>query len=48
MLVAFFCSSAWALLLDYIESRGQKLEGAEDIHRFNRDAADALGRVQVR
>uniref|UniRef100_A0A183IDZ9 Calponin-homology (CH) domain-containing protein n=1 Tax=Soboliphyme baturini TaxID=241478 RepID=A0A183IDZ9_9BILA len=31
---------AWALLLDYIESRDQKLEAAEEIHRFNRDVAE--------
>ncbi len=38
--------SAWSLLLDYIENRDQKLEAAEEIHRFNRDAADALSRIQ--
>lgn len=39
--------SAWSLLLDYIENRDQKLAAAEEIHRFNRDVADSLARIQV-
>lgn len=35
------------MLLDYIEGREQKLDAAEEIHRFNRDAADALVRIQA-
>jgi spectrin beta len=40
--------AAWSLLLDYIETRERKLTAAEEIHRFNRDAAEMLGRIQVR
>jgi len=44
-------SSARALLaanlLDCIEQRERKLEVAEEIHGFNRDAAEALCRIQV-
>lgn len=39
--------SVWANLLDCIEQRERKLEVAEEIHCFNRDAADALCRIQV-
>jgi len=37
----------WANLLDCIEQRERKLEAAEEIHGFNRDAAEALCRIQV-
>lgn len=37
--------SVWSLLLDYIESRGQKLEAAEELHRFNRDVAENQERI---
>lgn len=37
---------AWASLLDHIEARDQKLQAAGEIHRFNRDVADALQRIQ--
>ena len=30
----------WTLLVDYIESREQKLKAAEELHRFNRDVAE--------
>lgn len=40
--------SVWALLLDYIEGRDHKLEAAEEIHRFNRDVAESLARIQVK
>lgn len=39
--------AAWALLLEYIEAREQKLDAAEEIHRFNRDVAEAMQRIQV-
>ncbi|VDM44604.1 unnamed protein product [Toxocara canis] len=37
--------SVWTLLLDYIESRDQKLEAAEELHRFNRDVAESQERI---
>ncbi|XP_067682927.1 spectrin beta chain, non-erythrocytic 5-like isoform X3 [Haliotis asinina] len=37
---------AWNTLLEQIESRDSKLQGAEDIHRFNRDVEEALSRIQ--
>ncbi|KAH3854785.1 hypothetical protein DPMN_097334 [Dreissena polymorpha] len=40
-------NEAWNLLLEQIEARDQKLFGAGEIHRFNRDVEDALTRIQV-
>ncbi|VDM93568.1 unnamed protein product [Litomosoides sigmodontis] len=37
--------SVWSLLLDYIGSRDQKLEAAEELHRFNRDVAENQERI---
>uniref|UniRef100_F1KPH2 Spectrin beta chain n=1 Tax=Ascaris suum TaxID=6253 RepID=F1KPH2_ASCSU len=37
--------SVWTLLLDYIESRDQKLDAAEELHRFNRDVAENQERI---
>lgn len=37
----------WNQLLEQIEARDQKLFGAGEIHRFNRDVEDALTRIQV-
>lgn len=31
---------AWTLLVEYMESREQKLKAAEELHRFNRDVAE--------
>ena len=42
-----YCREAWELLLDNIEARDQKLQGAGEIHRFNRDVEEALSRIQV-
>ncbi|XP_052269284.1 spectrin beta chain, non-erythrocytic 1-like isoform X3 [Dreissena polymorpha] len=39
-------NEAWNLLLEQIEARDQKLFGAGEIHRFNRDVEDALTRIQ--
>ena len=36
---------AWGNLLDVIASRDQKLAAAGEIHKFNRDVADALSRI---
>lgn len=32
-------------MLDYIESRDQKLAAAEELHRFNRDIAESHERI---
>ncbi|PVD25646.1 hypothetical protein C0Q70_13305 [Pomacea canaliculata] len=37
---------SWNALLEQIENRDQKLLGAEEIHRYNRDVEDALSRIQ--
>ncbi|KAL8620004.1 hypothetical protein ACOMHN_015286 [Nucella lapillus] len=37
---------AWNMLLEQIDNKDQKLQGAEEIHRFNRDVEDALTRIQ--
>ncbi|KRY52190.1 Spectrin beta chain, non-erythrocytic 5 [Trichinella britovi] len=37
--------SAWSSLLDSVELREKKLEAAAEIHRFNRDVAEALSRI---
>ncbi|KAJ8309236.1 hypothetical protein KUTeg_014110 [Tegillarca granosa] len=36
----------WNQLLEQIDGRDQKLYGAGEIHRFNRDVEDALARIQ--
>lgn len=36
----------WNQLLEHIEGRDQKLYGAGEIHRFNRDVEEALARIQ--
>ncbi|CAL1542371.1 unnamed protein product [Lymnaea stagnalis] len=36
----------WNTLLENIDNRDQKLLGAGEIHRFNRDVEDALSRIQ--
>ena len=33
-------------MLEHVEAREQKLAGAGEIHRFNRDVEDALSRIQ--
>ncbi len=37
---------SWSTLLEHVEAREQKLAGAGEIHRFNRDVEDALSRIQ--
>ena len=39
--------TAWDMLLEQIEGRDQKLDGAGEIHRFNRDVEDISSRIQV-
>ncbi|XP_069119024.1 LOW QUALITY PROTEIN: spectrin beta chain-like [Argopecten irradians] len=38
---------SWNNLLEQIEARDQKLYGAGEIHRFNRDVEEALTRIQI-
>ena len=40
--------SGWNLLQELIQSRQKKLAAAYEIHRFNRDARESLGRLKVR
>ncbi|CAJ0573596.1 unnamed protein product, partial [Mesorhabditis spiculigera] len=37
--------TVWHLLVEYMESREQKLKAAEELHRFNRDVAEHEQRV---
>ena len=41
------CRSRWTALQEMIQSRNKKLSGAYEIHKFNRDAKELLGRVKV-
>ena len=36
----------WDRLLESVDIREQRLHAAGEIHRFNRDVADALARIQ--
>lgn len=38
--------SLWQALLEGVQARDQKLQAAGEIHRFNRDVAEALSRIQ--
>ena len=46
-LILLFFRAGWNLLQDLIQSRTKKLSGAYEIHKFNRDAKEILGRVKV-
>lgn len=37
---------SWGQLLQAVEARDEKLAAAGEIHRFNRDVAEALSRIQ--
>ena len=39
-------SEAWSSLFEAVEARDQKLAAAGEIHRFNRDVAESLSRIQ--
>ena len=41
-----FTRSAWSDLQESVAARQDKLGGASEIHRFNRDVEDALSRIQ--
>ena len=45
-MISLDCRDAWNALLEQIEARDQKLFGAGEIHRFNRDVEEALTRIQ--
>ena len=38
--------TSWDELLQQVDARDQKLQGAGEIHRFNRDVEDVLSRIQ--
>uniref|UniRef100_A0A7E4UVW3 Spectrin beta chain n=1 Tax=Panagrellus redivivus TaxID=6233 RepID=A0A7E4UVW3_PANRE len=38
--------SVWTLLADYVDSRGKKLDVAEELHKFNRDVAEMKERLK--
>ena len=40
------CLAEWEALIQTLEVRGKKLEAAGEIHKFNRDIAEALLRIQ--
>ena len=44
--VCWWCRNGWQALLAQVEARDQKLHGAGELHRFNRDVEDALSRMQ--
>lgn len=39
-------SDEWSKLLETVELRDEKLVAAGEIHRFNRDVAESLSRIQ--
>lgn len=41
------CRQEWMKLQDLIATRSKNLAGAYDIHKFNSDAKEILGRIQV-
>lgn len=43
-----YCRQEWMKLQDLIATRSKNLAGAYDIHKFNSDAKEILGRIQVR
>lgn len=42
----FLNREVWEALHDQINTREQRLKAAEEIHRFHRDVADAVQRIQ--
>ena len=41
-----FFSADWSRLLEAVDLRDEKLAAAGEIHRFNRDVAESLSRIQ--
>ena len=42
------CRQEWMKLQDFIATRSKNLAGAYEIHKFNSDAKEILGRIQVK
>jgi spectrin beta len=45
-LMCVVCRECWQQLLELMENREQRLQAAGEIHRFHRDVAEALSRIQ--
>lgn len=45
-LICVVCRECWEQLLGLMENREQRLQAAGEIHRFHRDVAEALSRIQ--
>lgn len=45
-IIHFFIRESWQHLLGLIRNREQRLQAAGEIHRFHRDVAEALSRIQ--
>ena len=46
LLLGVMFSDEWSKLLETVELRDEKLVAAGEIHRFNRDVAESLSRIQ--
>ena len=46
LMIDLYGSEAWSSLFEAVEARDQKLAAAGEIHRFNRDVAESLSRIQ--
>jgi hypothetical protein len=46
LLLGVIFSDEWSKLLETVELRDEKLVAAGEIHRFNRDVAESLSRIQ--
>jgi len=45
-LIHVVCREWWQQLLGLMDNRAQRLQAAGEIHRFNRDVAEVLSRIQ--
>ena len=45
-IINFSSSDEWSQLLETVDLRDEKLVAAGEIHRFNRDVAESLSRIQ--
>lgn len=46
VLCGVMCRECWQQLLGLMDNREQRLQAAGEIHRFHRDVAEALSRIQ--
>ena len=46
-ITTYVCRQEWMRLQDLIATRSKSLAGAYEIHKFNSDAEEILGRIQV-